>query len=215
MLPAMATQRAHRTQAERRAETQTALLEATVASLAEVGYARTSTNEVARRAGVSRGAQTHHYPTKSELVVAALEYVFHDRERSFLDAFTALDASDRTLARAVDLLWEVLSGTTFDALLELIVAARSDPELRVVLQAVAARFEATVLDLFAELFPEIATVPEARHIVSFAFAVLEGAAVSRYADLFGPADQIVTLLRRLADLGPEVLLALIQGDSKQ
>lgn len=203
----------HRTQAERRANTQAALLEATVALLAEVGYARTTTNEVARRAGVSRGAQTHHYPTKSDLVVAAVEFVFAERAESFVSAFEALDPSDRTLERAVDLLWEAVRGESFQALLELVLAARTDPDLEVVMFAVAARFEATVLGLFAEFFPSLAEPEVAHAVVGFAFALLSGATVTGYAALFGSPDQAVDVLRRLATLGPDVLLALLQGES--
>ena len=63
---------ARRTQQQRTEETQAALLDATIACLHEVGYAATSTTLVSERAGVSRGAQTHHYPTKTQLVVAAI-----------------------------------------------------------------------------------------------------------------------------------------------
>ena len=51
------------------------LLEATVELLVEKGYAGTSTTLVSERAGVSRGAQLHHFPTKQDLVVAAVQHV--------------------------------------------------------------------------------------------------------------------------------------------
>ena len=60
-----------RTQAERSARTQAALLDATVESLIELGYGRTTTTEIAHRAGLSLGALLHHYPTKTDLLVAA------------------------------------------------------------------------------------------------------------------------------------------------
>ena len=55
---------ARRTQQQRSDETRAALLDATIICLHEVGYAGTSTTLVSERAGVSRGAQTHHFPTK-------------------------------------------------------------------------------------------------------------------------------------------------------
>src|SRR3546814_20714813 len=55
------------------------LLEATVECLVEVGFARTSTTLVPQRAGVSRGAQLHHFPTKKDLVLAAVEHVTKNR----------------------------------------------------------------------------------------------------------------------------------------
>ena len=66
-------------QEERSAETRRRLLDATVACLFERGYAGTTTTEIATRAGVSRGAQLHHFPKKDELVVGALEHVFELR----------------------------------------------------------------------------------------------------------------------------------------
>src|SRR6187402_1697681 len=67
--------RAPRTQQQRRDETRRALLDAAVESLIEVGFARTTTLEVQRRANVSRGALLHHFPSKAELLVAAVDHL--------------------------------------------------------------------------------------------------------------------------------------------
>ena len=64
-----------RTQAERSATTQRLLLDATVACLVELGYGGTTTAAVAERAGVSRGAQLHHYGTRQRLMGAAVEHL--------------------------------------------------------------------------------------------------------------------------------------------
>jgi AcrR family transcriptional regulator len=69
------TARAPRTQQQRRDETRRALLDAAVESLIEVGFARTTTLEVQRRANVSRGALLHHFPSKAELLVAAIAHL--------------------------------------------------------------------------------------------------------------------------------------------
>src|SRR5215211_3876125 len=61
--------------AERSHSTRTRLMVATVECLAELGWSGTTTTVVAERAGVSRGAQLHHYPTKAALVVAAIEHL--------------------------------------------------------------------------------------------------------------------------------------------
>src|SRR5258706_14432846 len=74
-MAAITAARRRRTQAERRAGTRALLLEATVECLAERGYAGTTTTEVARRAGLSRGAQLHHFGTKTDLVTAAVEHL--------------------------------------------------------------------------------------------------------------------------------------------
>ncbi len=107
-------------------------MDATVACLHERGYAGTTTVEIAARAGVSRGAQLHHFPTKDELVVKALEYVFDLRigELRALAAELPAGAPEDRLRVLIDLLWPVFKGPTFYAWLELVVASRTDPTLR-------------------------------------------------------------------------------------
>src|SRR4029077_16352102 len=86
--------------------------------------------EVVKRAGVSRGAQVHHFPTKNDLVVGALDHILARRQEEFRAAFGALSPHERTLATALDLLWSMYRGGTFAAWLELAVAFRTDPELQ-------------------------------------------------------------------------------------
>ena len=69
-----------RTQAERSEETRTRILKAAANLIRKRGYARFRTAEVAAEAGLSRGAQLHHFPTKDSLVVATLEYVFEQAQ---------------------------------------------------------------------------------------------------------------------------------------
>jgi len=119
-------------QEERSAETRRRLMDATVACLHERGYAGTTTVEIAARAGVSRGAQLHHFPTKDELVVKALEYVFALRAEEVRALSSELPAGSpiNRLHGLIDLLWPIFKGPTFYAWLELVVASRTDPALR-------------------------------------------------------------------------------------
>ncbi len=105
------------------------LLEATIDSLVELGWAGTSTNEVSRRAGVSRGAQLHHFPNKAELVTAAIKHL-STRRRDDLMADAANLGSDRRTREVLELLSDQFTGSVFQAALELWVAARTDDALR-------------------------------------------------------------------------------------
>ncbi|MEA2623997.1 MAG: hypothetical protein QOD06_42, partial [Candidatus Binatota bacterium] len=113
-----------RTQGERSASTRSRLLDATIDSLAELGYAGTTTTVIAERAGVSRGAQLHHFPTKAELVTTAVEHLFQRRNQEFRTAMAKLPPAVDRAEAAVDLLWAIFSGPTFYAWLELVVAGR-------------------------------------------------------------------------------------------
>lgn len=182
-----------RTQAERSAATQARLLDATIDCLAELGWARTTTTEVVRRAGVSRGAQVHHFPTKDDLVVAAVDHLFVRRTAEFRAAFVGLPPEERTADRAVDLLWDIFQGPTFAAWLEVVVAARTDERLRAALTPVEHRFHDNVERTFLELFPGADPLA-----ARFAFTVLDGLALDRIGCPDDDADQILGVLKFLA-----------------
>src|SRR3954447_6623807 len=98
--------RHRRTQAERVAETRARLLDATVDCLAEIGYARMTTADVAARAGMSRGAQLYHFQSKADLVATAVEHLLDRLHAQFLDAVAELPAGPDRGPAVVDLLWD-------------------------------------------------------------------------------------------------------------
>ena len=109
------------------------LMEATIDCLSELGWARTTTTEVSQRAGVSRGAQLHHFPSKQDLVVAAVEHLTERRREELAHTIESLPQAGRTRA-VLDVLGAQFTGPVYFAALELWVAARTDPGL---LKAVA------------------------------------------------------------------------------
>jgi AcrR family transcriptional regulator len=177
---ATVTGRERRTQAERSAATRARLLDATIECLHDLGYARTSTPEIARRAGLSRGAQLHHFPTKAELVTSAVEHLFARRRTEFLRAFRDRPAGQDPVEAAIDILWSMVSGPTFYVWLELAVAARTEMDLREPVGALTQRLTRIIEETFRELFPAPAT-PNAFYAVAprFAFSLLDGLALSR------------------------------------
>ena len=128
-MPAAATPTRRRasTQAERRAETRAALLDATIECLVTYGHARTTTGRIAELAGVSRGAQLPYYRSRADIVAAAVAHLAQKRIAAFNER---LDGASVSLEECLDALWEEHQGPIFDAALELWVASRTDPELR-------------------------------------------------------------------------------------
>lgn len=194
--------RTRRTQAERSATTRALLLEATIECLADLGYARTTTSAVARRAGLSRGAQLHHYPTRQELVAHAIEHLFAQRRREFLAAFEALPPEVDRLEGAIDLLWQQISGPAFAAVLELIVAARHERVLRARLLPLLEQFRETVDRIFHDLFANtVERGPIFDVAAPFALALLEGLALGRaLGGERDPAERLIESLKNLARL---------------
>jgi AcrR family transcriptional regulator len=195
-------ERVRRTQAERSATTRARLLDATLDCLCDLGYARTTTPEIARRAGLSRGAQLHHFPTKTELVTSAVEHLFERRHQEFRAAFARVPAGADRYAAAIDILWSMVSGPTFDAWLELAVAARSDPELRIAVHGLTQRMRTLVDDTFRDLFPAGRTTDPFFAIAPrFTFALLDGLALERISGIDETQlAQVIDALKALAGL---------------
>ena len=167
-------------QEERSAETRKRLLDATIECLHELGYAGTTTPEIARRAGVSRGAQLHHYRRKEELVVGALEYVFELRLERFSQVAGELPAEPEERVKAlVDLLWPQFKGPTFYAWLELVVASRTDAALREAVRAASNRFMQGVHEVFKLLFGITSDAGYTEPLEIIIFGMLEALALER------------------------------------
>jgi AcrR family transcriptional regulator len=191
-----------RTQAERSAETRARILDATIACLQDLGYARTSTAEIARRAGVSRGGQVHQFPTKADLVTSAVEHLLARRRAEFIEAFDRLPAARDRIAAAIDFLWSMVQGETFDAWLELLIAARTDDELRPAVASMTERLRDTVETTFRALFPAPETTDPFYEIAPrFAFALLDGLALNRIvASEPERVTEVVDALKQVAAL---------------
>lgn len=155
-MPSVVTAPTRRTQAERSAATQARLLDAALDCLVEVGYAGISTTMVAERAGVSRGAQLHHFPTRAALVAAAVEHLYARLTAEYQAGFAALAPRADRVRAAIRLLWSMYTARHFPAVLELFNAARTDAELRAHLAPIAAAHVANVFRLAHQYFPEAA-----------------------------------------------------------
>ena len=119
-----------RTQEERTAATRARLVAATLDVLLAKGYAATTTVDIAARAGLTRGALSHHFAGKDALVVEAF-----DRHLTLvageIRSYAAL-VRDGTLSLGdlIDRVWTIMSGRFFMLTLEEITAARHNEALR-------------------------------------------------------------------------------------
>src|SRR3954462_4676873 len=102
------------------------VLEAPAELRVEKGSAGTSTTLVSERAGVSRGAQLHHFPTKQDLVVAAVQHVTEVRGTELAEAAQRLPTGPRRTRAVLQVLGDHFTSPVFTAALELWVAARTD-----------------------------------------------------------------------------------------
>jgi AcrR family transcriptional regulator len=212
--------RAPRTQQQRREETRRALLDAAVQSLIEVGFARTTTLEVQRRADVSRGALLHHFPSKAELLVAAVDHLAEMRARE-MKAFASqlppergdreasahgdpAPGGDPRTGAVLDLLWQCFSGTFFKVSMELRTAARTDPELRRVLTVAERSLRDRIVAQSRTLFGRaVAEHPGLERALDLTLQLMIGAAMTSV--LHGESSRLDHLIEDWKALFPLVL----------
>ncbi|MDP9182845.1 MAG: TetR/AcrR family transcriptional regulator [Actinomycetota bacterium] len=186
------TARASRTQGERSAAMQRRLLDATIAALYEKGYGGTTTLEVQQRAGVSRGALLHHYSSRADLMVAAVEHLVRERMAEVLLIAQQAPPKAKRVEWAVRVLWRTFDGAMFTAALELWLAARNDEELLAVLlpqeRILGQAIRGMAADLFGPAARDSADFPDALELVLDA---MRGAASRRVLRTEGSEERLL------------------------
>lgn len=169
-----------RTQQQRREETVARLLQASIDTIIEVGYARASAAVITKRAGVSVGALFRHFETMGDFMAATAYEVLRRQLETFTKQVAEIPADRPALPAALTILRDITAGSTNAVLYELMVAARTDEKLKETLQNVLGQYSAKIHDaaralLGAESFPE-ETFPV---IVALMTNVFDGAAIVR------------------------------------
>lgn len=169
-----------RTQEERTAETRGRLLDATIKSVLDVGYAATTTRRVTELAGVSQGAQTHHFPYRVDLVGAAVERLAEQRVSETLKRVRRLPTNQEDRLTAVlDLLWQDFSSPLFTIFVKLWIAAADDDELYARLVPVERELRAHILAVIGEFSGELAEIPNWEVRLNLALNAMRGLALTQ------------------------------------
>ena len=130
-----------RSQAERTEETRRRAIDAAIRCLSRDGYPATTTIRVAEEAKISRGGMLHHFPTKTDLIVTVAQAIserLHEQRKAALMKVPSPIERFRALTGAT---WETSQGAEELALIEIMMAARGDPELAERLPEVAQRLD--------------------------------------------------------------------------
>ena len=141
-----------RTQQQRRDETIARLLDASIDTIVDVGYARASAALIAGRAQVSDGALFRHFPTMGDFMAASAREVMRRQLELVTKRVAEIPEHESALEAAVKIQWEVTTNATSAVMFELMVAARTDEKLRATLETVLAEYAANIYDT-ARAFP--------------------------------------------------------------
>lgn len=191
----------------RSSHTRTRLLEAALEVLVEKGYGGFNTVAVCERANAPRGTMLHHFPSRAVLLVASLSHVLDRRLESYAAALRGTnvatetaDAGAKTRRALIDMLWAEFTGPANAAWLELVVAARTDPELAQQLRDVVEQFDRGVRQAYFAIVPGAAVAGEtaSRTTLGFVFATLNGLALER---TYRESLDVTPILDALARIG--------------
>lgn len=161
--------------------TRVSILDAALECFYKLGYFNTTTESIAREAGVSRGAMLHHFSTRADLITAAVEHINQLR----LDTFTreemrTQEGADHTrVEEGIDAYWGQLNTRVFAVFHELKVAARTDRDLAKVLAPALKAYNRALAKATEQVFPDLAQSEEFVRTAFMTQFLLEGMAMSR------------------------------------
>lgn len=161
-------------QQERSRLTREALLRSTVEVLSTEGWAAATVATVAQRAGVSRGAAQHHFPTREDLITAALEQIFEDLTANASTAADVPPPGPDRIRAAVQRAVEVYVGPEFKASLQVWAAAASDPVLRERILPLEAKFARAAHRMTVAMLDPDGTDPRARDLARLTLDLARG-----------------------------------------
>jgi AcrR family transcriptional regulator len=169
-----------RTQQQRREETVARLLDASIDTIIDVGYARASAAVIAKRAQVSDGALFRHFPTMGDFMAATAREVMRRQLDLFTKQVAEIPAAKPALEAALTIMRDVTGNATNTVMYELMVAARTDEKLRATLQEVLTEYAANIYDVAkalpgADQFPDDIFVA----LVAILTNTFDGAAIVR------------------------------------
>ncbi len=141
-------------QAQKSASTRNLIIDAAIRCFVDLGYARTTTTAIAERAGLSRGAMLHHFPSKIDIVRAAVDHLHAKRLKALRKSMMRPAVESDRVRQGVDAYWAHVKHPMFVAFFELSVAARTDAELASILRPAQEAFERDWNEATLDVFPE-------------------------------------------------------------
>jgi AcrR family transcriptional regulator len=168
-----------KTALQRRTETRTRLIEATLTCLEKWGYHGSSLNRILERAGVSRGTFNRYFATKDELVAAAAEYALNRIISITRTLGRNLPVDQLDFGRLFDFIWDnFYTGRQQAVGLEFYIACRTETTLRQRLSPVLEEFHEEIERVWEEYFTAAAhtTIPAAA-VIMLTINTLRGMAI--------------------------------------
>lgn len=192
-------------QAEKSQITRNQILEATLLCLVEIGYAQTTTEKIAKRANLSRGAMTHHFKSRADVFAAAAQYITERRAQEYDDAVKNVNLplgnlpTLESMRETMVVLQKYYASPSFVALQELLRGARTDKDLKKIMVPLEKSLDQKISEILLARFPVWADIPETSEMLrDLILSSLQGIAVDPSSYLKG--ERLQRFLELLANV---------------
>jgi AcrR family transcriptional regulator len=199
--------------------TRNTILDAAIRCFYKFGYNNTTTEKIANEAGVSRGAMLHHFPSRADLIKAAVRHLNAKRLELFKreESSVQSDATHTRVEEGIDTYWAQLNTPYFVVFHELQIAARTDAELYSVLTPAIEELDRAWGLTVREVFPDLALSPEIVRANWLTLLLLEGMAANQHTRALKEVseDLLEWLKSELRRLFGDVLTSVDRESAKE
>jgi len=127
-------------QSKKSSLTRDRIIIAALECIIEFGYESTTMAKITKMAKVSQGSMQYHFPAKLDAIKAAINYLFAKRLTDHQHDLEDVPDNVDKMAHAIEVYWRHLNEGHYVAYQDLVIAARTHPELAVVLKPAYQRF---------------------------------------------------------------------------
>ncbi|MFC6198472.1 TetR/AcrR family transcriptional regulator [Ponticaulis profundi] len=107
------------------------LIASAISCLYNDGYSAATTLNVQKKAGVSRGALVHHFPTRADLLIAVAKKIIEEQTKFYISELEKIGDNRERYLQIIAIAWKALKKPSGMALLEILLGCRSDEDLSV------------------------------------------------------------------------------------
>ncbi len=168
-------------QARKSAATRDQIISAAIRCIVESSYSKTTMMKISEKAGLSRGATLHHFPSKMDIIRAVVAYLHEKRIQAFRRSIKDIPTDADMAHMAIQAYSDHVNHPIYVALFELSVAARTDQELREILHPAQIAFDREWYQTAWDLFPEWQADREAFDLaLNLSQITMEGMAIRNF-----------------------------------
>jgi len=168
-------------QARKSAATRDQIISSAIRCIVELSYSKTTMIKISEKAGLSRGATLHHFPSKMDIIRVVVNYLHEKRIQAFRNSIKEIPKDADMAHLAVQAYSAQVNHPIYVALFELSVAARTNNELEEILRPAQLAFDREWYETAWDLFPEWHADRRAFDLaLNLSQQLMEGIAISNF-----------------------------------